>query len=1323
MEKNLILTKAQNSVLAHDWTTAARLYKELLKTDSSNVEYLKELGSIYVKAGEDEKAIPYYEQIINFYPHYIDAMNSLGAIYRRLKRYNESIQILQRALAENRDLASVNYNLGFTYKEMGKYEEAIDAFESVITENPDDVLAYNHLGSIYLAQKNYEKSISTYKRGLQVDPNHPILNYNLARCYEEAKSYPDSIRCYEIALKTRPGWTDAIQDFSKLLVKCQLTKQAQEIVEQSIKLHPADSGLLYLLGDIYMNQFDFDNASKTFSKAEKINPDDVRILTGLAEALENGDKVELALDKILAAMEKEPENRDIKKQYVHTLLTAKQYDKALENVKDLYENDGDEDLQVLDLYGQYYICRGDDQTANVYYDKIKKLNHAYRDYMLGAANRYVQTGNYEKAEEIAKSFVARNERNNAGHTTLGKIYEKQGKFEKAKYEYSQGTSPQNPNAVAIKGIKNADLEMEKHPVSPEPIFETTVSEAQIPEAAEAQNEGAGEATPETAVYTESGFPPHLEAEESDIFAEDKVPGSEDEIEEEPEQEEETEEENNELTGLAEGVDRTKYGDNLPLSDALVEDDSDFWSEFADEPEHTNPLTEDESGESSDEEKSDSAGNDFNPFAEPEFDEPEEPKLQFVKEPEDEPAFEDPAAMEAEPEPVSAPVQSQPAPAPAPQQMPAPQPAPMPQQMQMPQPIMQPGKSDYERQLEQKLQEATMNSAEHALQTALNTQKIAQQMLDEQKRLSEQFEQEKEQIKADSEKLILDTINKKMEEAKASAEENSFTAEDEVPAEENSFTNEDEFNAAAEEVSADENEFAAEEATTDENTFTDEESASTDDNEIPAADEISFEEPLTNDESLNDAAPEDEIAAEENISAAEDEIPAEENSFADENEISTEDEISTEENLSSTPNELTDDLPEEEFLTVDELIDYDDPAGVDIIFDDVKTEEQTVTDTQAITAVAEEETSMDDSEEEFLTVDELIDYDDPAGVDIVVEESAPVAANEEVAAADTSAASSEQVISEEEEAFLSTDDFDSGDEEMFAINEENPNGDEIPSVDDFVSTGDMPAAEENIADESMPATDDFASSADEPISTAAEMPVSGEFVSAADEPISNAGEAISTADESISSEDEFDSVDSFIDNENPAPESVEREISGDEEKFLSTEELIQAEGELITQEKLQNNLENSKDASIDMLGKIEKILCNQDQSKEYSAQIELFKKLRTLSSFLPEKERNSVFSSKIRVMIEYVISKMSGRPGLLLTAESLIKSGVLGENYSERLKIESNKQITNELIKEVIQNMKTLAQSLEDKELSKALIISADGILEQIDLMSQKGEIF
>ncbi|MCR5285326.1 MAG: tetratricopeptide repeat protein [Treponema sp.] len=490
MEKNLILTKAKGAVLSHDFTTAARLYKMLLTTDPSNVDYLKQLGSIYVQNQEDEKAIPYYEQIITFYPHYIEAMNSLGAIYRRLHRYEESIAILQKAVDEGRDVASVNYNLGFTYKEMGNYQDAIEAFNLVIHENPDDVLAYNHLGKIYDAQKNYEKAIASYKRGLQIDQNHPILNYNLAHCYEETKNITDAIRCYQAALKTRPGWVDAINDFSELLIKCQKNKEAQDLVQQSIKLHPGNADLLCLLGRVYLNQYDYAAAEKTFKQAESLKRNDVKILLGLSKALESGDKVDAALEKVLAAMELEPENRDIRKQYVHSLLTAKDYEAALTNVRELYEEDGGKDTGVLDLYGQYYICKDQEEEAQKYYEKIRRQNHHYKDYMLGAASRFNQIGKFEKAEKYANDYVERRPQNPEGYNMLGQIFESQGDLEKAKDSYSRSRAIRVPNALADKKIEQFKNELAKRaePVpevveeKPAPLVENEKVEEQTSQA-------------------------------------------------------------------------------------------------------------------------------------------------------------------------------------------------------------------------------------------------------------------------------------------------------------------------------------------------------------------------------------------------------------------------------------------------------------------------------------------------------------------------------------------------------------------------------------------------------------------------------------------------------------------------------------------------------------------------------------------------------------------------------------------------------------------------------------------------------------------------
>lgn len=529
-EKNLVLTRAQSAVLSRDFVTAARLYKQLLKTDPSNVDYLRELGSIYVKSGEDSKAIPYYEQIITFYPHYVDAMNSLGAIYRRLKRYDESIEILQRALDEDRQTGSVNYNLGFTYKEMGNYDDAIEAFEIVIAENPSDVLAYNHLGKIYFERKDYQKSINSYKRGLGVDKNHPILNYNLALCYDAAKMYPEAIRCFETALKSKPGWLDAIKDFSSLLIKCQQTKEAADIVRHSIELHPNDVKLLCLLGEIYLADFDYDSATKTFKRAKSIDANNIKVLSGLAESLEKDEKALDALEPISKAIEISPDDLNLKKQYAYILLSAKEYDAALYNINELKEEAGENDLQVLDLYEQYYTCIGDEQKAQEYSDKIVKINKHYKNHILSVAKRYSQIGNQEKAETKAKEFIAREIRNPEGYNLLGKIYEDAGDLQSAIDTYNKSISIKIPNVHASRQLAKLNATIEVPPVT----------ENVLPEEREAVTE----------------------AEETQEVAESEIP---EEVAEEAVEEEE--------------FDFEQMGGNIPMEEALVEDESPFFEDM------------------------------------------------------------------------------------------------------------------------------------------------------------------------------------------------------------------------------------------------------------------------------------------------------------------------------------------------------------------------------------------------------------------------------------------------------------------------------------------------------------------------------------------------------------------------------------------------------------------------------------------------------------------------------------------------------------------------------------------------------------------------
>ena len=63
-EKEIVFNRAKNAMLSRDFTLAARLFKSLLADDPNNLELLNSLGQLYIKASDDEKALPFYEKII-----------------------------------------------------------------------------------------------------------------------------------------------------------------------------------------------------------------------------------------------------------------------------------------------------------------------------------------------------------------------------------------------------------------------------------------------------------------------------------------------------------------------------------------------------------------------------------------------------------------------------------------------------------------------------------------------------------------------------------------------------------------------------------------------------------------------------------------------------------------------------------------------------------------------------------------------------------------------------------------------------------------------------------------------------------------------------------------------------------------------------------------------------------------------------------------------------------------------------------------------------------------------------------------------------------
>lgn len=109
---------------------------------------------------------------------------------------------------------------------------------------------------------------------------------------------------------------------------------------------------------------------------------------------------------------------------------------------------------------------------------------------------------------------------------------------------------------------------------------------------------------------------------------------------------------------------------------------------------------------------------------------------------------------------------------------------------------------------------------------------------------------------------------------------------------------------------------------------------------------------------------------------------------------------------------------------------------------------------------------------------------------------------------------------------------------------------------------------------------------------------------------------------------------------------------------------------------------------------------------------MFKALRALSDSLSDEDRRDFMQGRARVSLDYLISKLEGRPGLLKTSAALRKSGELkGFVPEDEVNVDCS---LDALAKIVITDMKALSGFLPEDDLVVALNKLCDSVLNGVN---------
>lgn len=145
-------------------------------------------------------------------PNDPNVLNNLGDMYARHKDYQKAIEVFNKAIQLKPDYADAYHNLANTQTALYSNEkneeylnEAINNYFLAIKYNPLLWQSHQNLGIIYFNTKQYDKAAEELNKAIEIDPSNLNLQYNLAIIYLNSQQAEKAREIFLSILKNDPN--------------------------------------------------------------------------------------------------------------------------------------------------------------------------------------------------------------------------------------------------------------------------------------------------------------------------------------------------------------------------------------------------------------------------------------------------------------------------------------------------------------------------------------------------------------------------------------------------------------------------------------------------------------------------------------------------------------------------------------------------------------------------------------------------------------------------------------------------------------------------------------------------------------------------------------------------------------------------------------------------------------------------------------------------------------------------------------------------------------------------------------------------------------
>ena len=448
-----------------DMASAITNFQNCLKVDPNYEPAKEKLIQAYQKTGQSSQATRLVEQRVkNLQGHRslrdsAESYNRLGALHYQQGDMDKAIEAFENALKRSPHHKTAKQNLNQLYRQKAfnalkrrAFDEGTAYFQKAIRLDPMNATTYRVIGDGYALASEFSKAITHYQKALELAPDDVETRKNLVISYtnhgvtlRNNGEWDAAIRAYRDALALQPTYQLARTNLSDVLwQKANARRQAGRSAEaiatylELQKLHPDDTDIVSLLGELYLKVKDYPAAVSALQQVYTAQPHN-----------------EQAQQNLRAAYQ----------QYAQTLRNQKNYSASatqLQKAVDLFPDDINLRLSLSQAYqhiGKYEQAKSELEQVLAQEPNNKNAKTELVNIQIRRGNALMNRKKYAEAAAVFESIPA-SEKTLDMHNTIGYLYLMRGEHLKALATFETVLSKQSKNGVAYQNLLSLESQLD-----------------------------------------------------------------------------------------------------------------------------------------------------------------------------------------------------------------------------------------------------------------------------------------------------------------------------------------------------------------------------------------------------------------------------------------------------------------------------------------------------------------------------------------------------------------------------------------------------------------------------------------------------------------------------------------------------------------------------------------------------------------------------------------------------------------------------------------------------------------------------------------------